>query len=185
MAVPTRPLPILTSPTAPCARDLDALVLRRASLHDADAIVELYEQLSPESRHARFHGPKPHIDSATRAQLTSIDGTTVWLAFDSDRCVGEARVIPSASEACAELAVTVADCCQNHGLGFRLAQLAVEEHLQRGECVTFATMADNRRVARLAHTNHVALRFDAGLLHGLITGSRAATTCECTPTAVS
>jgi GNAT superfamily N-acetyltransferase len=157
-----------TTTTSP-AEDLDALVLRRALIHDADAIVELYEQLSPESRYARFHGPKPRIDPATRTQLTSIDGATVWLAFDRDRCVGEARVIPSVGEACAELAVTIADRYQNHGLGFRLAQLAVKEHLRTNDCVTFTTMADNRRVARLARTNHVALRLEAGLLDGLIT----------------
>ena len=99
-----------------------------------------------------------------RDLLTDLGRAEVWLAFDGEACVGEARIVPSKRASCADLAVTVADAYQHSGLGHRLARLATGHH--REGCVGVTILPDNGPAVRLARRNHIALAFDDGVLEG-------------------
>lgn len=151
---------------------VDQLVVRRATAADADTIVELYEGLSARSRYTRFFLPIPRIGTSLRKQLADIGKANVWLAFDGDTCVGEARIAPSTSQPCADLAVTIADRYQQRGIGEHLARLAVREHLQTGSCVDFSILPTNTAATRLARRNHLPLHVDSGSVEGRIYSPR-------------
>jgi hypothetical protein len=61
----------------------------------------------------RFHHPTPRLNGQLRGILTDLARADVWLAFDGDVCVGEARLAGYRDRAdhadWADLAVTVAD----------------------------------------------------------------------------
>ncbi|MGZ4771658.1 MAG: N-acetyltransferase family protein [Ilumatobacteraceae bacterium] len=151
---------------------LEQLTVRRATVADAQTIVALYEGLSPQSRHTRFFLPIPRLTSSLRQQIADVDRANIWLAFDGDTCVGEARIAPSARQSCADLAVTVADSYQHRGIGEHLARVAVAEHLQTGECVEFSILPTNTAATRLARRNHLHLHLDSGTVEGRIHSRR-------------
>src|SRR5512134_3826111 len=102
---------------------------RPATPADADAIVELYEGLSAESRYGRFFRATPRYDRSLLRFLTDVTSSTVWLAFDGERCVGEARVATSVRDGRGDLAVVIADDHRGRGLGRRLSKLALRDYL--------------------------------------------------------
>jgi GNAT superfamily N-acetyltransferase len=145
-----------------------ALELRRATVGDADAVLDLYEALSAESRYRRFFRSTPRYDAGLRRHITDVASSLVWLAFDGDRCVGEARVVSSARQPCGDLAVTIADDYQGRGLGSRLARRAVGEHLRTNECVSFSILPGNTSAARMARGHGLRLKLDQGTLDGVV-----------------
>ena len=145
-----------------------ALELRRATGADADAVLDLYEALNAESRYRRFFRATPRYDAGLRRHITDVASSVVWLAFDGDRCVGEARVVTSARQPCGDLAVTIADDYQGRGLGSRLARRAVGEHLRANECVSFSILPGNTSAARMARGHGVRLQLDQGTLDGVV-----------------
>jgi GNAT superfamily N-acetyltransferase len=145
------------------------LVLRRATSDDADALLDLYEGLGAESRYRRFFRATPRYDAGLQRHITDVDSSLVWVAFDGDRCVGEARVVSSSGQPCADLAVTIADDFQGRGLGSRLARRAVGEHLRTNECVSFSILPGNTSAARMARGHGVRLQLDQGSLDGVVT----------------
>jgi RimJ/RimL family protein N-acetyltransferase len=151
---------------------VDQLTVRRATTADTQTIVSLYEGLSPQSRYSRFFLPIPQITTSLREQLADVDGANVWLAFDGDTCVGEARIAPSTRQQCADLAVTIADRYQQRGIGQHLARVAVAEHLESGRCVEFSILATNEAATRLARRNHLQLHLDSGTVEGRIQSRR-------------
>ena len=144
------------------------LVLRRATPSDADAVLDLYEGLGAESRYRRFFRATPRYDASLRRHITDVATSLVWLAFDGDRCVGEARVVTSARQPCGDLAVTVADDFHGRGLGSRLARRAVAEHLRSNDCVSFSILPGNTSAARMARAHGVRLALDQGTLDGVV-----------------
>ena len=151
---------------------IEQVTVRRATAADTQTIVALYEGLSPESRHSRFFLPIPRITTALRQQLADVERAAIWLAFDGDTCVGEARIAPSARQSCADLAVTIADHYQNRGIGEHLARVAVAEHLATGSCVEFSILPTNAAANRLARRNHLQLHLDSGIVEGRIHSRR-------------
>jgi GNAT superfamily N-acetyltransferase len=145
------------------------LVLRRATTDDADALLALYEGLGAESRYRRFFRATPRYDAGLQRHITDVASSLVWVAFDGDRCVGEARVVSSTRQPCGDLAVTVADDYQGRGLGSRLARRAVGEHLRTNECVSFSILPGNTSAARMARGHGLRLQFDQGTLDGMVT----------------
>jgi GNAT superfamily N-acetyltransferase len=146
-------------------RDVDT---RAARAEDLPAVLELYESLSAEARYRRFFQATPHLTGTLRRALTSLEGSILWLAFDGDRCVGEARVVVSPREPdTGDLAVTIADDYQHRGLGQQLSQHVVAEarrrHLGR---VNVAILPENTGATRLARRNHIQLHFDGGIVEG-------------------
>ena len=144
------------------------LVLRRATTADADALLDLYEGLGAESRYRRFFRATPRYDAGLRRHITDIASSLVWVAFDGQRCVGEARVVTSSRQPCGDLAVTIADDYQGRGLGSRLARRAVGEHLRTNECVSFSILPGNTPAARMARGHGVRLQLDQGSLDGVV-----------------
>jgi RimJ/RimL family protein N-acetyltransferase len=144
---------------------LPPLVVRQATASDRAAIVELYEGLSPRSRYLRLFQATEHLTPPLRDLLTRLDGAMVWLAFDGDRCVGEARLV-LADGGCAELAVTIDDAYQGRGLGDHLAGLAVASHPDPGGCISVATLPGNQGAVALARRHAVSFHLDGGLLEG-------------------
>jgi hypothetical protein len=154
------------------ANAIEQLTVRRATAADAPTIVELYEGLSPTSRHSRFFLPVPRITTSLRNQLADIDSASIWLAFEGTTCVGEARIARSTHQPCADLAVTVADSHQHRGIGQQLAQVAVAEHLETGSCVDFSILPSNSAATRMARRNHLSLHVDSGTVEGRINPRR-------------
>jgi len=140
---------------------------RRADVADREAIVALYDELSPRSRYHRFFHPTPRLTNQLKELLTGLDRVEVWLAFDGDRCVGESRVSPYPDRDRADLAVTVADHYQHVGLGRHLARLAATDRRDRRP-LTVSILPDNAAALRLARHGRVPLRIDGGVLEGSI-----------------
>ena len=145
-----------------------AIELRRATEADAQAVLDLYEGLSGESRYRRFFRSTPRYDASLLRHITDVSSSLVWLAFEGDRCVGEARVVTSSRQPCGDLAVTVADDFHGRGLGSRLARRAVGEHLRTNECVSFSILPGNTSAARMARGHGVRLKLDDGTLEGVV-----------------
>jgi CRP/FNR family transcriptional regulator, cyclic AMP receptor protein len=92
----------------------------------------------------------------------------VWLAFDGETCVGEARISPYPGRDRADLAVTVADAYQHNGLGRHLARTAIRGRRRGHNQITVTIQPDNAAALRLARAGDVALRLDGGVLEGAI-----------------
>ena len=144
------------------------LVLRRATPEDADAVFDLYEGLGEESRYRRFFRATPRYDAGLRRHIVDVAASLVWLAFDGDRCVGEARVVKSSRQPCGDLAVTIADDFQGRGLGSRLARRVVGDHLRTNDCVSFSILPGNTSAARMARGHGIPLQLDQGTLDGVV-----------------
>jgi GNAT superfamily N-acetyltransferase len=145
-----------------------ALELRRATSDDGDAVLGLYENLGAESRYRRFFRATPRYDSGLRRHITDLASSVVWVAFDGERCVGEARIVTSSRQPCGDLAVTIADDYHGRGLGSRLARRVVGEHLRTNECVSFSILPGNTSAARMARRHGVRLQLDQGTLDGVV-----------------
>jgi len=157
--------------TTPPARELTLsdgrhLVARRADPGDADAIIRLYEDLSPRARHLRFLHPTPTLTTDLQRLLTDLARAEVWLAYDGDVCVGEVRLAHSDQPGCADMAVTVADDYQRSGLGRQLARLASLDRAHPEDCISVTILPDNDAARRLAQSNHIRLHYDSGVLEG-------------------
>lgn len=119
-------------------RDGTELGVRPISPDDADALREGFEQLSLESRYARFLSPMDHMSNAMVRYFTDVDhhDHEALVAFDpeSERLVAVARYVREDTDV-AEAAVTVADDWHGRGLGtamlHELAQRAREEGVKR------------------------------------------------------
>jgi RimJ/RimL family protein N-acetyltransferase len=144
------------------------LETRPAVAEDLPAVLDLYESLSAEARYRRFFQATPHLTGTLRRALSSLENSILWLAFDGERCVGEARVVRSPREpGTGDLAVTIADDYQHRGLGQQLSRMVVAEarrrHLER---VNVAILPENTGATRLARRNHIRLHFDGGVIEG-------------------
>src|SRR5688572_1471453 len=90
-------------------------VVRQATAVDVPAIVELYRGLSPRSTQLRFSSQMSDLELARVADVDAASGCVAVVAWVGDDLAGEARYVPW--EGVHELAVTVADSHQGHGLG--------------------------------------------------------------------
>ena len=90
-------------------------VVRQATAADVPAVVELYRGLSPRSTQLRFSSQMSDLELARVADVDATSGCLVVAAWVGDDLAGEARYVPW--EGVHELAVTVADSHQGHGLG--------------------------------------------------------------------
>ena len=144
------------------------VTLRRARDDDRAAIVDLYANLSRQSRYRRFFHPTPRLTGQLRDFLTDLSRAEVWLAFDGETCVGESRVAQYPDRDRADLSVTVADTYQHNGLGRHLARMALIGRCRRHKEITVTIHPDNTAALRLARAGDVALRLDGGVLEGAI-----------------
>jgi RimJ/RimL family protein N-acetyltransferase len=130
-------------PSAPAG-----LQVRQLGPVDRDAIADLFERLSPESRHRRFLAPKPSLSEAEIAYLTDIDHVSheALAAVDCDgSIVGVVRYAAwNGRPHVAEVAAVVADDWQRRGIGGSLTRLLILRARSNGIArLTATTTWDN------------------------------------------
>ena len=108
-------------------RDGGTLRLRPPTADDADALVEFFARLSPESLALRFHGAR-RVDRSVVDPFLDPDWTDrgALVGWHADRVVALASYARLERRAAAEVAFVVADDEQRRGIGTRLLeQLAI------------------------------------------------------------
>ncbi len=120
--------------------------IRTATAADVPTIAALYRALSQDSAHLRFSGMLP--DGAADEIAALGPATLALLAEEGGRLVGEARYCVSAGVP--ELALTITDDHQGHGLGRRLLDALREAAREHGfDRMTAVVRTDNSRMIRL------------------------------------
>lgn len=138
---------------------------------DRDLVAELFERLSDESRTSRFLQPTPRVPGWLVDRLTAVDGEDhlAWLAVENGVAVAVAecyrlRDDPSACE----VAVTVSDEWQRHGLGRQLLRELARSVAERGITgMAFTVDPTNRASAGLARSFGAGLELREGMLTGI------------------
>lgn len=119
---------------------------------DREALREGFEQLSPESRNRRFLSSVPHLTNAMLDHLADdVDGVDhvalALVVLDDDNVgtpVGVARMIRYADRPTdADLAVTVLDAWQGHGVATALLDELVRERPAGVTRIVTTVAADN------------------------------------------
>lgn len=139
-------------------RDGTHLHIRAIRADDKQALVALFERLSPETVYFRFHGVKKSLSRGELVYLTELDfhrqaALVAVLKMDGvGRIVGVGRyaVAPEAPEHRAEVAVTVEDAHQGRGIGSLLLKHLM--NVARAEGVTELdahVLAENKRMLQL------------------------------------
>jgi acetyltransferase len=135
--------------------------MRRA---DADAVLDGFHHLSPTSLRYRFFNPVVRLTPGVAADLTAVDDQhLVLLAFDpTGRLVGGARATRHRDDwSTADVAVTVGDSHQRHGLGSKLLRILRTEAKQAGiERLAGHVLVDNAAGQALLVGAHAACWFD-------------------------
>ncbi len=113
--------------------------LRLMRPSDKELLRAGFEQLSPDSRYARFMAPKARLTDRELRYLTEVDGVDHFAMgaarrhlMSKDEGVGSARFVRIVGEPdTAEPAVTVIDAYQGKGLGSILLQRLIEAAWER------------------------------------------------------
>ena len=133
---------------------LPGLLLRPVAQGDLPAIARAYRGLSRQSLYQRFFTLMPDPTPLVEQHLALVDHRDheAFVVFDGDEVVGIAewdRRIGRADEA--EVAVTVVDSWQRHGLGRALVRvLAGDAHRHGISTLTAEVLTENRAAAGLA-----------------------------------
>ena len=150
----------------------DAHVIRPLRRDERDALIDLFDRLSPQSRLQRFLAPKPRLTEGDLALLSDVDGDrhdalVIVAAGAPERLLGVARLVRGSGTVDSDVSVVVEDRWQRQGLGSRLLDALVERARRRGiESVTATMLADNRGAQRLMRRagRLVDARVEAGVL---------------------
>lgn len=132
---------------------------RRVTGHDAQAIFQLYRQLSPESLYMRFNTDMSHVSAefwhhlAARTAADCAANGYGLLMYDeaSELPVAMGRYVRAGNNS-AELAFEVSDTYQGQGLGSQLMQALVQQ-AKRANLDTLEAVVDqdNGAMQRLIH----------------------------------
>jgi GNAT superfamily N-acetyltransferase len=111
-------------------------LLRR---RDSSLLVQMFDQLSPETRYQRFFAHKQALSPVDLRTLTDCDGenhvaiAAVTKAGKVEGCVGIARFVRLREDPLtAEIALTVVDAHQRKGIGRLLLRRLIEAATERG-----------------------------------------------------
>jgi GNAT superfamily N-acetyltransferase len=151
-------------------RDGTAVQLRRLRRDERDLVARFFAGLSAESRRRRFLSPMPRLPEAMLGRLVDVDGRrhVAMVATVDGECAGIARYIALADEpGAAEVAVTVTDRYQGHGIG-RLLVDALRPAAVRAGLTTLVYLVDptNRPALGLLRSFGVELALRDGLVQG-------------------
>ena len=151
---------------APVWPEGERIAVRPLEASDRDAYAALFARLSPESRHRRFHGPKPVLAPRELTFMTEVDhvGHEALAVIDTrdGSIIGVGRYVACAdAPQVADLAIEVADDMQGIGIGTLLARLIVDRASTNGfHRLVATTLWDNqparavmRRLGFRAHTS--------------------------------
>jgi GNAT superfamily N-acetyltransferase len=153
---------LIRSATLPSAvHDLDSVLIRPIRPTDAAGLREGFGRLGLHSRRLRFLGPKTSLSDAEVAYFTDVDHVSheALVAVDTagGAGIGVARFIrdPLVPEV-ADVAVTVVDEWQGHGVGSALLRQLTEVAGCRGvRRFTALVSTDNLRMRRLLARSNV------------------------------
>jgi RimJ/RimL family protein N-acetyltransferase len=150
---------------------------------DKDALLDLFERLSPRSRLRRFLAPKPSLSRRELAYFTEVDHRTheALVAVDGNGALhGVARYACGPGESTvADVAFAVADSAQGRGIGTGLARLLFDDARANGivrlQAMTLPENAPARKL--LGRTGFELTGIDGGVLE-LALDLRAPATAE-------
>ena len=138
-----------------CLADGSPVVVRQLEPGDGDLLLDVFEQMGPASREARFLAPKPRLTQSDVRQLLAVDHVDhealVALAAEDCRPVGIARFVRDhVDHEAAEVAVEVVDRWQSRGLGTMLITALLGRARELGvRRITLVMARDNQAAARL------------------------------------
>ena len=137
-------------------RDGGTLRLRPPTPEDADALLDFFRALSPESLHKRFHGLpnlRPQlVESLLESDWTERGALVGTLAEDTgeERVVAIANYVRLRDPTIAEAAFAVADADQRRGIGTRLLEQLARRAAAAGiERFLAEVLPDNRGMLRV------------------------------------
>ncbi|UCC70984.1 MAG: GNAT family N-acetyltransferase [Gemmatimonadota bacterium] len=161
-------------------RDGTQLHIRAIRPDDKQALVDLFERLSPQTIYYRFHGVKKSLSRDELVYLTELDfhrraALVAVLHIDGeDQIVGVGRYAsaPNAPQHRAEVALTVEDAHQGRGIGSLLLKHLMQ--VARAEGITELdafVLAENRHMLRLFERTGLVLQRSAaaGACHLVMT----------------
>jgi len=123
-----------------------AILVRPLASGDVQSVCDVFDQLSDESRRARFNGPKPRLSERELEQLATVDASRhALLAYveGEPRPIAIARLVRE-TRTRAEIAFAVADAYQDRGIGSALAAELIADARAAGiREITALTSSDN------------------------------------------
>ena len=144
-------------------RDGSKVLIRQVQSTDAPLLADGFARLSPRSRQLRFLTRKQQLSSAELRYFTDVDHhdheALVALNHADGRGVGIARYIRHAEDPqAAEIAVTVVDDWQGHGLGTELVtRLSGRARCEGVHRFTALVAEDNTAVGRMLRNTSASL----------------------------
>jgi RimJ/RimL family protein N-acetyltransferase len=147
--------------------DGTVLHVRPIEPEDASRLARMFTRLSPTTVYRRFFSPVPRVSRAALTWLTTVDHDRreALVALDGDEIVAVARYDGRPGSPEAEIAVTVEDAWQHHGVGKRLARRLAVAAADHGFERFIATMLpDNQHALGLLRrlSPEATVRFDGG-----------------------
>ena len=134
------------------------IFIRPIKPEDASLLLELFENLSPESRYHRFFSPMKSLSRDMLVRFTQIDYdrhiglVALGREEGEEKMLGVARVIMEPDRHNAEFSVAVGDRWQGKGVGRRLLERCLDTGRDYGiETVQGFVLAENTQMLRLGH----------------------------------
>ena len=132
------------------------ILVRPIKPEDAPLLMELFENLSPESRYRRFFSPMKSLSRDFLVRFTQIDyDRHIGLVAlhgegDEEKMLGVARVIMDPDRKNAEFSVAVGDKWQGQGVGRRLLERCLDAGRDYGvETVQGYVLVENKQMLNL------------------------------------
>ena len=139
--------------TAMCV-DGTTLVVRPIEIADTERLERMFGRLSRESVYFRFFSPIRELSPTTLQRLAGVDHSRrdALVALDGDEIVAVARYdaasdVDGTAARNAEIALTVEDAWQHHGIGRRLARELTALATERGFDTFVARILPGNRAA--------------------------------------
>jgi acetyltransferase len=153
--------------------------IRHMALDDTPLLVDLFHQMSPETRRLRFLSPLPDLPDdfvlreathlATINPLTQAALIATVEEAGQEHAIGVARLAAAnADMLAAEFAIVIRDDYQGEGLGTKLLDLIIQVAMVRGLKELYGlTLAENEGIQRLMRK--VGLPVHTHVSHGEMT----------------
>lgn len=151
------------------------LSIRPIRSSDTNLEAEFIENLSDESRYYRFLGAINKLTPDMLKRMCDVDGKqsmafVATITEDSkERIIGVSRFAPNSKEDTREMAISVADEWQNHGVGTMLAEKLIEFARSHGIKTLYSVdLAHNEHMHQLAGSLGMTSQIDPEDSHNLI-----------------
>ena len=150
------------------------IFIRPIKPEDAPMLLELFDNLSPESRYHRFFSPMKSLSRDMLVRFTQIDYdrhiglVALGREQGEEKMLGVARVIMEPDRHNAEFSVAVGDRWQGKGVGRRLLERCLDTGRDYGiETVQGFVLAENTQMLKLCHELgfQVAKNGEANMYH--------------------